>query len=71
MIEIIGKNGLAKIMTDMRDELAISHLYKIMSAGVTDGSVVRVMADYHEGKGAVIGFTQRLDKDNPRICPNV
>lgn len=70
MIEVIGKNGVAKIMCDQRDELGIAHLYRIMSAGVTEGSVIRVMPDYHEGKGSVIGFTQRLDKANPRICPN-
>ena len=70
MIEVIGKNGTAKIMTDMKDELAISHLYRIMSAGVTENSIVRVMADYHEGKGTVIGFTQKLDKNDPRVCPN-
>lgn len=71
MIEVIGKNGIAKIMTDMRDELAIAHLYHIMSSGITENSTVRIMADYHEGKGSVIGFTQRLDKNNPRVCPNV
>lgn len=71
MIEIVGKNGVCKVMTDQRDEEGISHLYRIMSTGVTEGSVVRVMADYHEGKGSVIGFTQRLNKENPRICPNV
>ena len=71
MIEVVGKNGVCKIMTDQRDEEGISHLYRIMSAGVTEGSVVRVMADYHEGKGSVIGFTQRLNKENPKICPNV
>lgn len=58
-------------MSDSRDELAISHIYKIMSAGITENSIVRVQADYHEGKGSVIGFTQRLNKENPRICPNV
>lgn len=71
MIEVIGKNGTAKIMTDMRDEQAITHLYHIMSAGITENSTVRIMADYHEGKGSVIGFTQRLNKSNPRICPSV
>lgn len=70
MIEVTGKNGTALIMTDQRDELGISHLYRIMSAGVTEGSVVRVMPDYHEGKGSVIGFTQRLNQFDPRICPN-
>ena len=42
-----------------------------MNADVTENSIVRIMADYHEGKGSVIGFTQRLNKNNPRICPNV
>ncbi len=71
MIEITGKNGTAKIMCDMRDELAISHIYRIMSAGVTENTTVRVMPDYHEGKGSVIGFTQVLDKNDLRVCPNV
>lgn len=71
MIELFGKNGLCKIMTDHRDENAISHLYGIMSSGITENSIVRIMPDYHEGKGTVIGFTQKLDKDNARICPNV
>lgn len=71
MIEVIGKNGLCKIMTDHRDEKAISHIYGIMSSGITENSIVRIMPDYHEGKGSVIGFTQKLDKDNARICPNV
>ena len=71
MIDVIGKNGLCKIMTEHRDEEAISHLYRIMSAGITENSNVRIMPDYHEGKGSVIGFTQKLDNSNPRICPNV
>ena len=71
MIEIVGKNGLCKIMTEHRDENAISHLYRVMSAGITENSKVRIMPDYHEGKGSVIGFTQELNKNNPRICPNV
>lgn len=70
-IEVVGKNGTARIMSDARDENAISHLYALMSSGLTEGSTVRVMADYHEGKGAVIGFTQRLNPLDPRICPNV
>ena len=39
MIEIVGKNGVCKVMTDQREE-GISHLYRIMSAGVTEGSIV-------------------------------
>ena len=71
MIEVVGKNGLCKIMTDHRDEEAISHLYRIMSAGITENSNIRIMPDYHEGKGSVIGYTQKLNLSNPRICPNV
>lgn len=71
MIEVVGKNGLCKIMTEHRDEEAISHLYRIMSAGITENSNVRIMPDYHEGKGSVIGYTQKLNLSNPRICPNV
>ena len=71
MIEVVGKNGLCKIMTEHRDEEAISHLYRIMSAGITENSNIRIMPDYHEGKGSVIGYTQKLNLSNPRICPNV
>ena len=71
MIEITGKNGTALVMTDQRDELGISHLYHMMSAGLTEGATVRVMPDYHEGKGSVIGTTIALDKRNLRVCPNV
>ena len=69
-ITITGGNGEAVIMCGARDELAISHLYRIMSCGAVKGSTVRVMPDYHEGKGSVIGFTQRLDRSDPRVCPN-
>lgn len=70
MIEITGSNGTARIMCDARDELAISHLYRVMSSGAVAGSTVRVMPDYHEGKGSVIGFTQRLNPKDLRVCPN-
>lgn len=70
MIEVVGKNGTAKIFSDTWEESAVNHLYRIMSSDFTEGSTVRIMPDYHDGIGAVIGFTQKLDKDNPRICPN-
>ena len=69
-ITVTGGNGDAVIMCGSRDEQAISHLYRIMSCGAVVGSKVRVMPDYHEGKGSVIGFTQRLDRSDMRVCPN-
>jgi RNA-splicing ligase RtcB len=71
MIEITGTNGICQVMTDHVDENALAHLKQIMSAGITEDTIVRVMPDYHEGVGSVIGFTQKLSKNNLRICPNV
>lgn len=34
MIEVTGRNGTAKVMTDGRDEKAIAHLHRLMGAGL-------------------------------------
>lgn len=70
MISITGANGTVDIMCDARDEEAISHLYRVISVGATAGSVIKVMPDYHEGKGTIVGFTQRFNPDDIRVCPN-
>ena len=71
MLEITGKYGTARIMTDFIDKNSWSQLYKTMSAGISEGTHVVVMPDCHSGANCVIGFTQTLNRSNPRLCPNL
>ncbi|OPY89455.1 MAG: RNA-splicing ligase RtcB [Smithella sp. PtaU1.Bin162] len=71
MIEIIGKNGIAQIMIDTVDADTVQQIYGLLNAGVTENSIVRIMPDCHAGTGCVVGYTQKLDKTNPRVCPNL
>ena len=50
---------------------AISQLYTFANNPVTEGCHVAIMPDVHSGKGVTIGFTQMINKENPRINPNM
>lgn len=56
--------------TTVEDE-AISQLYTFANNPVTEGCHVAIMPDVHSGKGVTIGFTQMINKENPRINPNM
>ncbi len=71
MLTVNGKFGTATIMTDAIDAEAWSFLHRVMSAGVADGSRISIMPDCHSGTGCVIGYTQRLNPADPRLCPNI
>lgn len=71
MLEITGKYGTAEIMTDSIDSGSWSLLYKAMSAGVSEGTKVVVMPDCHSGSTCVVGFTQQMNRNDPRLCPNL
>ncbi len=58
-------------MTDSIDADAWSFLHRVMTAGIAEGSHIAVMPDCHSGTGCVIGFTQKLNLANPRLCPNI
>lgn len=74
-IEVIGKNGVAKIMTDFRNEDgSIDQIKSFMDSSLVlnKEASVRVMADYHNGKGCVIGFTHRQTLDDDIfVSPNI
>ncbi len=71
MLTITGKYGTAPIMTDAIDEEAWNFLYRVMSAEVAEGSRIAIMPDCHSGTGCVIGYTQKLNTADPRVCPNI
>lgn len=56
------------IMSDEREENAIEHLKLLMDHPAFKNERVRIMPDYHEGIGAVIGFTSTY---SDLIIPNV
>ena len=71
MFEIPGKYTNVKVMIDEVDSETLSQIYHIASAPAAENTNVVIMPDTHAGKGCVIGFTQKLDKNNPRVVPNL
>ena len=71
MLEIIGKYANVKVMIDEVDSATLSQIYTISSSPVAENTNIVIMPDTHAGAGCVIGFTQKLDNNNPRIVPNL
>ncbi|WP_273478639.1 RtcB family protein [Ignavigranum ruoffiae] len=67
---IKGKNGEAKVFTDMIEEEAIEQIKDMMDEDITQDSIVRIMPDVHAGKGSTVGTTIKLNKLD-RVSPNV
>lgn len=71
-MEITGKYGTVQVFNHLdREDEAFRQLTQVMNSLLAEGTQVRVMPDVHAGKGCVIGFTQRLNRECPRICPNI
>lgn len=68
MIEVEGKYGKAKIMTDIVDENTMAQIYNLLNQEFTQDSSIRFMPDLHAGAGCVIGTTMTI-KD--KVCPNI
>ena len=68
MLEVKGKNGSAKIFTDLVDEQTISQVIDILNSPITEGAQVRIMPDCHAGAGCVVGTTMTLTN---KVCPNI
>ncbi|MER2048892.1 MAG: RtcB family protein [Solibacillus sp.] len=68
MIEINGKYTNAKIYTNTSQEAAIQQIDELVNQSFMVGTKVRIMPDYHAGKGCVIGTTIQL---NDRVVPNL
>jgi tRNA-splicing ligase RtcB (3'-phosphate/5'-hydroxy nucleic acid ligase) len=68
MIEIKGQYTEALIYTNNPQEGAISQIQELVNQPFMEGAKVRIMPDYHAGKGCVIGTTIEL---NNRVVPNL
>lgn len=68
MFNVKGKNGEAKIFTDLTDEATIGQIISILNSDLAIDSQVRIMPDCHAGAGCVIGTTMT---GTDKICPNI
>lgn len=68
LIKVKGKETEAKIFTDSPQETAIEQIEELCDQDFMKGLKVRIMPDYHAGKGCVIGTTINI-KD--KVVPNL
>ena len=73
MIELRGKNGTAKVFTDLIEDQAAGQIIEMLNSPITEGAQVRIMPDVHYGKGATIGTSIKLPEDRTdwKVSPNV
>lgn len=68
MIEVKGNYTKAKIFTSVAQDKAIEQIQELCNQSFMADTKVRIMPDYHAGKGCVIGTTIAL-KD--KVVPNL
>ncbi|MFJ7953393.1 RtcB family protein [Lysinibacillus sp. NPDC096418] len=68
MIHVKGKFTDAKIYANTSLQSAIEQIEELTNQAFMAGTKVRIMPDYHAGKGCVIGTTIQL---NNRVVPNL
>lgn len=68
MIEVNGEYNKAIIYSNSYDEGAYNQLLDICNYKHFEGANIKVMPDYHAGKGCVIGFTS---VETPVLIPNL
>lgn len=68
MIDIKGQHTDAIIYTNKPQDAAITQIEELVNQSFMAGTKVRIMPDYHAGKGCVIGTTIAL---NGRVVPNL
>lgn len=68
MIEVNGKYSNAKIFSSVPQDAAIEQIQELCNQPFMSDTKVRIMPDYHAGKGCVIGTTIQL-KD--KVVPNL
>ena len=71
MFELTGKYGTAKVYASTVEDECVSQIYGFMNSPVVENCNIAIMPDAHAGKGSCIGFTQKLNADNPRVNPNM
>lgn len=68
MFKLEGKFTEAKVFSGKRQESAVKQIEELLNQPFMEGLKVRIMPDYHAGKGCVIGTTIRV-KD--KVVPNL
>ena len=68
-MEIKGKYGIAKVMTENIEQTAQEQLKTLLDQPYMNGNDIRIMPDVHAGKGATIGTSIKLNNDY--ICPSI
>ncbi|WP_252225214.1 MULTISPECIES: RtcB family protein [unclassified Clostridium] len=68
MIELRGKNNIAKVFTNNIEETAISQIIELCNQDFTKNSKIRIMSDCHAGAGCTIGTTMTIQD---KIVPNL
>ena len=68
MLDIKGQHTDAIIYTNKPQDAAIAQIEELVNQSFMVGTKVRIMPDYHAGKGCVIGTTIAL---NGRVVPNL
>lgn len=71
MFELTGKYGTAKVYATTVEDECISQIYGFMNSPVVENCNIAIMPDTHAGRGSCIGFTQKINKENPRVNPNM
>ena len=68
MLELQGKHNTAKVFTDNIDSATISQIIDLLNQDFIKESQIRIMPDWHAGKGCVIGTTMTI---TDKIVPNL
>lgn len=68
MIEVKGSNTEAKIYTNNPQETAIAQIEELCNQEFMKDLKIRIMPDYHAGKGCVIGTTIKIED---KVVPNL
>lgn len=68
MIELKGKNNIAKVYTDNIESEAISQIIELCNQDFCKGSKIRIMPDTHAGAGCTIGTTMTI---SDKVVPNL
>lgn len=71
MFTITGKYGTANVYATTVEDECTSQIYSFMNSPVVEGCNIAIMPDTHAGRGSCIGFTQMINKENPRVNPNM
>lgn len=68
MIEVKGTQTEAKIFSNIPQEAAIEQIKELCDQDFMKGLKLRIMPDYHAGKGCVIGTTIKIED---KVVPNL